>query len=108
MTQESYAVPAKAAGLVSANGNSGVLNFPPKEMVILLNITASAGTLPTLDILIEEYDPVSNTYFVIDTIPQQTGVVKIRRTIVTPAIFGGNVRASWTIGGSAGPSNLGN
>ncbi len=104
MTQESYAVPLKAPGLVSVNGNSGALNFPPKEMVILLNITAVAGTLPTLNILIEEYDPVSNTYFTIDTIPEQTGAGKVRRTIVTPAIFSGNIRASWTIGGSAGPS----
>ena len=68
------------------------------DLVLILDISAVSGT-PTLDVTIEEYDPATDTYFLIDTFPQQTGVTKVRRTIAA-GVSGKFLRAVATIGGS--------
>lgn len=67
----------------------------------VLNVTASSGTTPTLDVDITEYDAATGTWNVIDSFTQQVGAVQERRVIT--AIYGGTLRAEYTIGGTASP-----
>lgn len=93
------------SGNVTASGNSGLFGFGAQNAVFVLDITAAGGTTPTLDVIVEEYDQASDSYFTIDTFPQQTGVATVRRTVVgntTP--FGHLLRVSWTLGGTASPN----
>lgn len=73
------------------------------DMILILDISAVAGTSPTLDVIVEEFDPATGTYALIDTFPQQTTAVKVRRTIAG-GVTGRFLRAKATIGGSAGQS----
>ncbi len=77
--------------------NGADKGFPPEDGIFVLDITAVSGT-PTLDVTIEEKDEVSGKYFVIDTFPQQTGVVSIRRAL--PGPIGGTIRARAVIAGT--------
>lgn len=85
---------------VTENGDD--FGSPYREVVFSLDITASAGTSETLDITIEEKDPISGIYTVIDTFPQQTGVAFVRRTLTS--VIGSVLRARAVIGGTGGPS----
>lgn len=85
----------------TTTGSSPVFGFGGHHAVFVLDITAASGTTPTLDINIEEWDELSDTYTVIDTIPQQTGVAKVRQVINgDTTVFGNKIRATWTIGGT--------
>lgn len=71
--------------------------------VLYINVSAVAGTNPTLDPVLEEKDPESDAY--IDsglTIAQITGTGINRYEI--PNVFGTIYRLSWTIGGTATPT----
>ncbi len=93
------------SGNITATGSSGLFGFGAQNAVFVLDITAAGCTSPTLDVIVEEYDEASDSYATIDTIPQQTGVANVRRTVVgntTP--FGHLLRISWTLGGTASPN----
>jgi hypothetical protein len=90
------------SGVITATGAGEIKSHGGPNVVVVLDITAVSGTAPTLDVLIEEYDPASGTYFTIDTFPQQVGVAKVRRTVTGP--HGPFIRASWTLGGTATPT----
>ena len=88
-------------GTVTATGNGAVYGFGAQNAVFVLDITAASGTTPTITVLVEEYDETSNSYATVDTFPAQTGVARVRRTVVgntTP--FGNKLRVSWTVGGT--------
>ena len=90
------------AGVITATGAGEAKVHGGPNVVVVLDITAVSGTSPTLDVLIEEFDPASGTYFTVDTFPQQTGVGTVRRTVTGP--HGPFLRASWTLGGTATPT----
>lgn len=99
--------PRHATLHVSGVEGAGQLDGPIKghigpNVIVVLDITAVAGTSPTLDVLIEEFDPASETYFLIDTFPQQTTTGKVRRVITGP--HGPFIRCTWTVGGTATPT----
>lgn len=71
--------------------------------VLYVDVTVSAGTSETLDLVLQEKDPESGKY--IDsglTIAQITAVGFTRYEI--PELFGLIYRLLWTIGGTAGPN----
>lgn len=89
-------------GVVSVTGAGEVKTHGGPNVVVVLDVTAVSGTSPTLDVLIEEFEPASGTYTTIDTFPQQTGVATVRRVITGP--HGPFIRASWTLGGTGSPT----
>ena len=71
------------------------------NLVIQLEVTAVAGTNPTLDVLVQ--DTVDGTtYYTIATFAQKTGAATEVIRLATP--FTDKLRASWTIGGTDTPS----
>lgn len=105
----------KASGLVAASGQTADLNF---ENIsgghFAIDITAVAGTTPTVTITIEAIDPVSGKYYTILASAAlsalTTTVLKIYPGLVAAANLVANdvlpkaFRVRWTIGGSASPS----
>ena len=89
-------------GVITATGAGSVQTHAGPNVIVTLDITAVSGTLPTLDVLIEEWDAASGTYFTIDTFPQASTVSKVRRVVTGP--HGPFIRASWTLGGTATPT----
>lgn len=87
---------ASAAEIITGVTEPKVHSGP--DVIAVLDITAVAGTLPTLDVIIEELDPASGKYSTIDTFPQANSVSTVRRVIVGP--HGPFLRASYTIGGT--------
>jgi hypothetical protein len=87
----------------TANGNSGPLDGydDAESLRVQLEVTASAGTTPTLNVLVEDsLDGV--TWNTIGTFTQK--ITTAREVINVSAPFSDIVRVSWTIGGSAGQS----
>jgi hypothetical protein len=79
-----------------------------------INITAVAGTTPSVTVTIEEYDPTSNTY---NPVLVSAALTAAGKTVLTIApgttaaanvtantILSRNFRVSYAIGGSASPS----
>lgn len=92
-----------ASAARTASGNSGaVLGFG--DMVSLraqLDITAFAGTTPTLDVVLEDTIDGTNWY-VVGTFAQKVATGREVINITIP--FTDRLRARWTVGGTAGPS----
>jgi hypothetical protein len=75
-----------------------------RQITLFLDVTASGGTSPTLDIVIQQQDPVSGKWFALDTpaaFAQATGVTTEAIDVVCNAL---RLRAQCTIGGSATPN----
>lgn len=73
-----------------------------KSIVFCLDVTAVTGTLPTLDVVIENKDPVSGKYDTCVTFAQKTGVaVEWKYALDTGKEIGTKIRAKWTIGGTS-------
>jgi hypothetical protein len=71
----------------------------------LLDVTATAGTLPTLDVIIQGFDELANKWRTVVTFAQVTGA----QVPVTPAAQSTTLdfkvyRTQWTVGGTGGPS----
>lgn len=84
----------------TASGDSGVFSGygAASTLRVQLNVTAVAGTGPTLDLVIE--DTVDGTNWnVIGTFAQKTGAG--REVINVTGVFSDRVRARWTVGGAA-------
>ena len=88
-----------------ANQGTGSANGPAQEIVakdgaFWLNITVAGGT-PTLDVDIEEQDPVSGAWSVRASFAQQTTTGLTRLDVTdSPGLPARNYRASWTAGGT--------
>ena len=91
-----------ASGAETVDGDGADLGYTPDNAILVLSITAKAGTNPTLDVTIEEKHPATGVYFVIDTFPQQVAEATVRRALSGP--IGGVIRASWDVGGTGSPS----
>ena len=92
-----------ASAAETATGNSSDIDVSDWTMAVFyLNVSASAGTSPTLDITIEGKDPIAGTYYTIVTFLQKvtTGSERIALVVLTDR----TIRGKWTIGGSAGQS----
>ena len=75
-----------------------------RQITLFLDVTAVGGTAPTLDVVIEQQDPVSLAWFALDTpasFTQATGVTNQALDVVCNAL---RMRAECTIGGSATPN----
>lgn len=100
---------------VGANGNSpDLLNSYGKGIKLAINLTASAGTSPTLTVTIQGKDPTSSGYYTIlasaalsafalttlTVYPGITATANVSASDVLPATW----RVAYTIGGSGGPT----
>lgn len=92
-----------ASAARTASGDSGVLadNYGPAATIrAQLEVTAAAGTAPTLDVVIEDTLDGA-TFNTIGTFAQKTAAS--REVVNITGVFSDKVRVRWTIGG-AGPS----
>lgn len=87
----------------TASGDSGAVSgFGDKvSLRAQLNVTAFAGTSPTLDVVIEDTLDGTN-WNVVGTFAQKVGTGREVVNITTP--FTDRLRARWTVGGTGGPS----
>ncbi len=91
-------VVASAARTTSSNSSTLTGYGPAATLRAQLNISAAAGTVPTLDVLVE--DTLDGTTFnTIGTFTQATGVTRQVIDITSP--FSDQVRIKWTVGGTA-------
>lgn len=95
--------PVSSAEVASAarttSGNSGLISVPTGGSISgLINVTASAGTSPTLDLTLEETYDNGTTYHPIWQAPRITGNGAI---IVPPMRMHGKRRWSWVVAGTS-------
>ncbi len=69
---------------VAANANGAPIQIESGEGAFYLDVTADAGTTPTLDVDIEELDPTSGKWFVIASFTQVTTTLGNER-ILSPS-----------------------
>lgn len=81
-----------------ADGDGPAVNIRSRAGVFVLDVSAASGTTPTLDVDIEEQDPVSGAWFVVDTFAQLVAAGNERR-VLTP-IYGFRFRAAFVITGT--------
>lgn len=84
----------------TASGDSGILTGwgHASKIRAQLNVTAAAGTSPTLDVVLE--DTVDGTNFnVVGTFAQK--VAAGREVITITGLFSDQLRVRWTIGGTS-------
>ena len=67
--QQLIAAVAKTVGAGQVGSDVEVL---PRKVVFVLNVTKADGDTPTLDVVVQAKDPVSNTYSTIETFTQVT------------------------------------
>jgi len=92
------------SGQILASGNSDVVMLPTRDLIVVFDITAVQGTLPTIDFVIEEFDPASGKFFALPAPAQINSVSTVRHTILAATNpFGPMLRLSWTLGGTATP-----
>ncbi len=86
-----------AARTTTASGTAVTGFAAARQLVLQLQVTAASGTLPTLDVVIQ--DTVDGTnYQTIDTFAQKTGVS--REVIRLTSAFTDNLRVNYEIGGT--------
>lgn len=88
-----------ASAARTVTGNSGVLTGydGASTLRVQLDVTASAGTAPTLDVVVQ--DTLDGTNFnTIGTFTQKTTIGREVINITTP--FASRLRVLWTIGGT--------
>jgi hypothetical protein len=85
----------------TVDGASKIFQFPYKEAVCIISVTATAGATETLDVTLEEWDEVSNTYFELLAFTQVTGETFERVLLNEDSLapFGSSIRAVWDIEG---------
>lgn len=96
-------------GDAAALSGAGVTNIDrgigaARQITLFLDVTAFGGTSPTLDIVIEQQDPLSGAWFALDTpaaFAQKTIASSEALDIVSNAE---RLRAECTIGGTATPN----
>ena len=88
-----------ASAARTTSGNSGVASGygTTSTLRVQLDVTAVAGTTPTLNVLVE--DTLDGTNFnTIGTFAQRTAVGREVINVTTP--FADRIRISWTVGGA--------
>jgi len=91
------------SGTRTASGNTGwFYEFRYVEIIaVILDVTAVSGTTPTLDVTIENLDPVSTKTDTCLTFAQKTGVAtEWKYAPDTNKKFGNIIRVKYTIGGT--------
>ncbi|NUO97486.1 MAG: hypothetical protein HOW59_06105 [Nonomuraea sp.] len=83
-----------ASGSTAAQSGYG----PATSLRAQLNVTAAAGTTPTLDVVIEDTLDGGTTWNTIGTFTQATAVARQVINITTP--FSDTLRVRWTVGGA--------
>lgn len=101
-TKEEGVILPSAARMVTGNSGDIIIESGTK-LAVFLDITATAGTTPTLNVTVKAKDPASGKYFVIGTFAQKTA-------IANEAIFIGSgadtkfptkiVRVEYVVGGT--------
>lgn len=71
-----------------------------RALSLKLDVTASSGTTPTLDVVVEESDDGGTTWRTVGSFAQKTGVSNESKSFLIAA---DTYRVRWTIGGT-GPS----
>lgn len=85
-----------AAKTSSGNSGNGLYSGENNTMVVYLDVTATSGTTPTLDVTIR--DTIDGTNWdTVDTFTQCTGVTRAVKRITN---FSRYLRISYTIGGT--------
>lgn len=105
-----YQLTLHVSGVETVTGNSGDFGFPCRDAIFSLDVTAFGGTTPTLDVTIEEKDPVSGTYTTLAqfSFAQVAGATAFERkladlqTSLQNGTYGAVLRAVWTIAGGGG------
>ncbi len=87
----------------TADFNSADVDAPVRAGTAFLDVTAHAGTSPTLDVVIEEKDETSGKYVEVAAFAQVTETDGITKVSVS-GIQASKLRARATITGSAGQS----
>ena len=90
-----------ASGERTESGNTEITPVETgifQETNLVLDITAVAGTNPTLDVSIVSYDKASATWVVVGSFAQQTGTGTTLKTIT--ANLGYKIAAVWVIEGT--------
>lgn len=88
---------ASAARTATGTSTSATGYGPAKTLRAQLNVTASSGTTPTLDVVIEDTLDGTN-WNVIGTFAQKTATGREVINITTP--FADQLRVRWTIAGT--------
>jgi len=70
-----------------------------QEGNFFLDVTAASGTTPTLDVVIETYDPKTNKWYTIITFTQATAVTNEMKE--KTANLGKRIAIKYTIGGTS-------
>lgn len=84
----------------TANGNTSSFAAGYSDTIrAQLNVTAASGTLPTLDVVIEDSVDDGATWNTIGTFAQKTTTGREVINITTP--FGDLIRVRWTLGGTS-------
>lgn len=86
----------------TVNGSAGLdLDDTVDQVRLVLDVTAVAGTTPSMVVVIEEsHDGVNYNPTAVDTFPAVTAAGRTYRTIPTGTLFGQFFRARWTITGT--------
>jgi len=90
------------AGIGSGPGAIVAVNHLNSLLSFILEVTAKAGTNPTLDIDVEVLDEVSGLWFVLDSFTQ--AVAETSERLAAVSVPEGRIRVSWTIGGTDTPT----
>jgi len=89
-------------GIGSGPGATTGVHLLNSALSFILEVTAKAGTNPTLDVDIEVLDEISGNWFVLDSFAQK--VAEGFERLAAVSIPEGRIRAVWTIGGTDTPT----
>jgi hypothetical protein len=88
------------AELTSGNGNTFTIDG--LYGAAYLNVKSVAGSPGTLDVIVEERDPVTGQFYTVATFAQ-VAQSTTKEKVALPTLFTNTLRASWTVvGGSPG------
>lgn len=90
---------ASAARTATGTGTVEIVVSDQKAAAFYIDVTAASGTSPTLDVVVETFDPAAvSNWQTLATFAQKTAAAKER--VAVTANLGSRVRVKWTIGGT--------
>jgi len=91
--------PVASAARTTSGSSTPLTGYGPVSSIrAQLNVTAAAGTTPTLNVIIEDSVDGGANWNTVGTFAQKTGAA--REVINITSLFGDQLRISWTIGGT--------